>query len=68
MWHVKDMEDSDDRFFTEVGNGVIDWLPIFKKEGYETIDGDVWDPHPDIVLYSGSMLRVASPGTEKRRP
>ncbi len=32
LWHVKDMEDSDDKFFTEVGNGVIDWLPIFEKE------------------------------------
>ena len=32
LWHVKDMEDSDDQFFTEVGNGVIDWLPIFEKE------------------------------------
>jgi sugar phosphate isomerase/epimerase len=31
LWHVKDMEDSEDRFFTEVGNGVIDWIKIFNK-------------------------------------
>jgi sugar phosphate isomerase/epimerase len=32
LWHVKDMEDSEDKYFTEVGNGVIDWVEIFKKE------------------------------------
>ncbi len=31
-WHVKDMEDSDDRFFTEVGNGVIDFKSIFAEK------------------------------------
>ena len=31
LWHVKDMEDTDEKFFTEVGNGTIDWLPIFEE-------------------------------------
>ncbi len=30
LWHVKDMDDTSDRFFTEVGNGTIDWSAIFK--------------------------------------
>ena len=30
LWHVKDMEDSEERFFTEVGNGTINFEEIFK--------------------------------------
>lgn len=33
MWHVKDMDNTDKKFFTEVGNGVIDFKAIFKKAG-----------------------------------
>ena len=29
LWHVKDMDNTPNRFFTEVGNGTIDWKPIF---------------------------------------
>lgn len=29
-WHVKDMDDTEERFFTEVGSGIIDWVKIFK--------------------------------------
>jgi len=29
LWHIKDMEDSDEQYFTEVGSGIIDWQPIF---------------------------------------
>ena len=36
MWHIKDMDKTDKKFFTEVGNGVIDWKPIF---GYEKLSG-----------------------------
>lgn len=28
-WHVKDMDDTSEQFFTEVGNGVIDWDDVF---------------------------------------
>lgn len=30
MWHVKDMDNTEKKFFTEVGNGVIDFKRIFK--------------------------------------
>jgi len=36
MWHIKDMDKTDKKFFTEVGNGVIDFKSIFaraKKSG-----------------------------------
>jgi sugar phosphate isomerase/epimerase len=31
MWHIKDMDNTDKKFFTEVGSGVIDFKTIFKK-------------------------------------
>lgn len=31
MWHVKDMDKTEKKSFTEVGNGVIDFKAIFKK-------------------------------------
>jgi sugar phosphate isomerase/epimerase len=31
MWHVKDMDNTPQKFFTEVGSGVIDFKPIFKN-------------------------------------
>ena len=30
LWHVKDMDNTDKHFFTEVGNGVINYKDIFK--------------------------------------
>lgn len=30
-WHVKDMDDTADKFFTEVGSGVIDYPAIFRE-------------------------------------
>ncbi|MEO1055230.1 MAG: sugar phosphate isomerase/epimerase [Bacteroidota bacterium] len=30
LWHVKDMEDSEEQFFAEVGSGVIDFKKIFQ--------------------------------------
>jgi len=32
VWHVKDMDNTEEKFFTEVGSGVIDYVEIFKKE------------------------------------
>lgn len=29
LWHVKDIDDTERRFFTEVGNGTIDWQKVF---------------------------------------
>ncbi|MCJ8164064.1 sugar phosphate isomerase/epimerase [Pontibacter sp. E15-1] len=31
MWHVKDMDNTEKKFFTEVGNGTIDFKRIFDK-------------------------------------
>ena len=31
MWHVKDMDKTEKKFFTEVGNGSIDFKPIFAQ-------------------------------------
>jgi sugar phosphate isomerase/epimerase len=30
LWHIKDMDKTTDRMFTEVGNGIIDFKKIFK--------------------------------------
>ena len=30
LWHVKDMSKNDEQYFTEVGNGSIDWQTIFQ--------------------------------------
>lgn len=32
MWHVKDMDNTEKKSFTEVGNGVIDFAAIFKQQ------------------------------------
>ena len=32
LWHVKDMDSTPEKAFTEVGNGTIDFKSIFKKE------------------------------------
>ncbi len=31
MWHVKDMDKIEKKFFTEVGNGTIDFKKIFAQ-------------------------------------
>ncbi len=31
LWHVKDMDNTPEQFFSEVGNGVIDWKALFKE-------------------------------------
>ena len=38
LWHVKDMDKTEKRFFTEVGNGVINYKKVFecaKKSGMQ---------------------------------
>lgn len=32
LWHVKDMDNTEKKFFTEVGNGTIDFKAIFKAK------------------------------------
>lgn len=31
LWHIKDMDDTEEQFFIEVGQGIIDWESIFRK-------------------------------------
>ncbi len=31
LWHVKDMDKTEEQFFTEVGNGSIDWKAMFRE-------------------------------------
>ncbi len=31
LWHIKDMDDTNEKFFTSVGDGVIDWPTIFAQ-------------------------------------
>jgi len=51
MWHVKDMDKTEKKFFTEVGNGTIDFKPIFanaKLSGmkYFFVEQDVTPGNP----------------------
>ena len=34
-------------------------LKVFAEDGYEAVEGDEWAEHPDVLLFSGSMLRPA---------
>lgn len=34
-------------------------LPVFEEEGFEPMEGDAWTEHPELVLFSGAMLRPA---------
>ncbi len=38
-------------------------LPEFERNGFAVVDGDVWEEHPEIVLYAGAMLRPAVEAT-----
>lgn len=34
-------------------------LPTFAKQGYKVVEGDVWHPRPEVLLYSGTVNRTA---------
>ena len=63
MWHVKDIDKTDKKFFTEVGNGSIDWKPIFanaKTSGmkYFFVEQDVTPGEPmDSISQSINYLK-----------
>ena len=53
LWHVKDMDNTSEKFFTEVGNGVIDWKEMFthaKESGMERfyVEQDVCKNHKPL--------------------
>ncbi|MFH1300828.1 MAG: molybdate ABC transporter substrate-binding protein, partial [Planctomycetota bacterium] len=37
----------------------------FSSMGYQTVKGDAWDPHPQILLFSGGVNRLAIQDTLK---
>ncbi len=41
-------------------------LPHFTQAGYQVVDGDAWNPHPEVVLFSGGVNRVAIEDTLRR--
>lgn len=64
-WHVKDMEDSPERSFAEVGTGVIDYAEIFKmkeKAGMEYffVEQDICkrDPLESIAISYDHLLNI----------
>ncbi len=63
MWHVKDMDNTPKKFFTEVGKGVIDFRAIFKKQAqsgmkYFFVEQDVCPGSPfDSLAISIDYLR-----------
>ncbi len=63
MWHVKDIDKTDKKFFTEVGNGSIDWKPIFAKAKtsgmkYFFVEQDVTPGEPmDSISQSINYLK-----------
>jgi len=41
-------------------------LKVFEADGYEPVDGDRWEFEPEILLFSGAMLRPAIEESVKR--
>lgn len=41
-------------------------LKIFAADGYQAVEGDEWAEHPEVLLFSGSMLRPAIEKTIER--
>jgi sugar phosphate isomerase/epimerase len=53
LWHVKDMDKTGQKSFTEVGNGIIDFSKIFAASGkaglqYFFVEQDVCHNHPPL--------------------
>jgi len=63
LWHIKDMDKTPNRMFTEVGNGIIDFKKIFKsanKAGlkYFFVEQDVCPGDPyDSITQSISYIK-----------
>ncbi|WP_339732674.1 molybdate ABC transporter substrate-binding protein [uncultured Gimesia sp.] len=38
---------------------------LFAKMGYQSVNGDTWEPHPQILLFSGGVNRLAIQDTLK---
>jgi molybdate transport system substrate-binding protein len=49
------------RFLAARDRGLRD----FEKNGFAVVKGDVWEEHPELLLYAGAMLRPAVEATLK---
>jgi molybdate transport system substrate-binding protein len=47
------------RFLSAADKGLVH----YREFGFEPVDGDMWSEHPELTLYSGSMLRPAIENT-----
>ena len=72
LWHVKDMKDSPDRGFTEVGTGIIPYPEIFKSAGqagmkYFFVEQDECevDPLESIEISCNNLQNILSLKDEK---
>lgn len=41
-------------------------LPVLAAQGYAVVEGDVWSEHPEVVLYSGGVNRIAIEDTVRQ--
>ena len=63
LWHVKDMDKTEKKMFTEVGNGVIDFKKIFTKAHtaglkYFFVEQDICPGNPfDSITQSISYIK-----------
>ena len=69
LWHVKDMTNTPEKEFTEVGNGVIDFVKIFKTKkiaglDYFFVEQDICKNHTplesvEISYYNLKKMKIA---------
>lgn len=63
LWHVKDMSNTPDQIFTEVGNGIIDFKTIFKNKDlagmkYFFVEQDICPGSPfDSITQSYNYIK-----------
>jgi sugar phosphate isomerase/epimerase len=64
LWHVKDMDNTPEQMFTEVGNGIIDFPSIFAQKGKAGltnffVEQDVSaDPMKSITTSYGNVIEM----------
>ena len=65
LWHIKDMDNSSEKLYTEVGNGVIDFQNIFKyaeisglKHYYVELDNCKISPLKSIEISYSNMIKI----------
>jgi sugar phosphate isomerase/epimerase len=66
MWHVKDMRKSNNSLNTEIGNGLIDYKPIFEKAKlaglkYPIVEQENFEINPfeSIIKSALTMIRLS---------